>query len=68
MTGADTVAMTITDGVARITIAADWLWPLAAVVWLGLYTVWTTIGHGFADAARDARAAWSRARLTRGAR
>jgi hypothetical protein len=68
MSGPDTMTVAVTDGVARITIAADWLWPLAAVAWLGLYSVWTTIGHGLQDAARDIRAAWARARMTRGTR
>lgn len=36
----DTLTVAVTDGVARITIASDWLWALAALGWLGLYTMW----------------------------
>lgn len=36
----DTLTVTVTDGVARIVIQSDWLWVLAALGWLGLYTIW----------------------------
>lgn len=56
----DTLTVSVTDGVARIQIAADWLWVLAAIGWLGLYSIWCEVGEWVASV----RAAVRRPRWT----
>lgn len=56
----DTLTVTVTDGVARIVIASDWLWALGALGWLGLYTMWCEGRDLLASVWRGIRAVGSR--------